>query len=137
MGTKGEGVEMARRDELGGHAMEWWIGRLLQVGVFLAAAVVLAGGIAYLLTHAGPVPDYGTFRGEPATLTSVVGIVRDAFSLSSRGVIQLGVLLLVATPIARVVFSLFTFSWERDWTYVVVTLIVLAVLLYSLAGERL
>jgi uncharacterized membrane protein len=129
-------VDVAHRGAPDEHVMEWWIGRLLQVGVFLAAAVVLVGGIAYLITHTGPAPDYSVFRGEPASLTSAVGVVQDAFSLSSRGVIQLGVLLLVATPIARVIFSLFTFLWERDWTYVVVTMIVLAVLLYALAFER-
>jgi uncharacterized membrane protein len=50
----------------------------------------------------------------------------------AAAVIQLGLLLLVATPVARVIFSVFAFAWERDWLYVLLTLIVLAVLLYSL-----
>lgn len=61
----------------------------------------------------------------------------DALSFRSRGVIQLGLLLLIATPVARVVFSVFAFALQQDRTYVIVTLIVLAVLIYSLAGGHL
>ena len=46
--------------------------------------------------------------------------------------IQLGLLLLIATPILRVAVSTFDFLRERDWLYVTVTLIVLAVLIYGL-----
>jgi uncharacterized membrane protein len=48
---------------------------------------------------------------------------------------QLGLLLLIATPIARVMFSAVAFAMERDRMYVGFTLIVLAVLLYSLFGS--
>jgi uncharacterized membrane protein len=44
-------------------------------------------------------------------------------------------LLLILTPVARVAFSVAAFALERDWTYVAITLIVLAVLIYSLAGR--
>jgi uncharacterized membrane protein len=72
--------------------------------------------------------------GEPTDLRSVSGIVTDALSLQARGIIQLGLLLLVATPVARVAFSAFAFAQQRDRTYVMVTLGVLAVLVYSLVG---
>ena len=55
--------------------------------------------------------------------------------LGGRGIIQLGLLLLIATPVARVVFSVIGFVRQRDFVYVVLTLIVLAVLLYSLFIE--
>ena len=51
-----------------------------------------------------------------------------------EGLIQLGLLLLVATPVARVVFSVFAFARQHDLTYVVLTMMVLAVLIYSLVG---
>jgi uncharacterized membrane protein len=73
------------------------------------------------------------FHGEPADLRSLSGIVTDALSLQSRGIMQLG-LLLIATPVARVAFSVSAFAQQRDRTYVIVTLRVLAVLLYSLVG---
>jgi uncharacterized membrane protein len=102
----------------------------------LAATVVLAGGILYLIRYGTTTPDYRVFRGEPADLRSVSGILADAISLRSRGVIQFGLLLLVATPVARVAFSVFAFARHYDLTYVVLTLIVLAILIYSLAGPH-
>jgi uncharacterized membrane protein len=114
--------------------VEQVLGNLLRVGVMLAASVVLAGGILYLVRYGAAFPDYRVFRGEPADLRSVAGILSDAIRLRSRGLIQLGLLLLVATPVARVVFSVFAFARERDLTYVALTLIVLAVLIYSLFG---
>ena len=110
------------------------MGNLLRAGVSLAAAVVLMGGIFYLIRYHSTSPGYRVFRGEPADLRSVSGILADAIELRSRGLIQLGLLLLVATPVARVVFSVFAFARQHDLTYVVLTLIVLAVLIYSLVG---
>ena len=110
------------------------VGNLLRSGVIASAIVVLAGGIIYLIRYGANLPDYSIFHGEPAEFRSVEGIIRAAFALRSRGLIQLGLLLLVATPVARVVFSVFAFALERDRIYVAVTLIVLAVLVYSLAG---
>jgi uncharacterized membrane protein len=107
---------------------------LLRSGVLLSALVVLAGGILYLIRYGATFPDYRVFRGEPATLRSVSGILTYALSFHTRGVIQLGLLLLVATPVARVAFSILAFALQRDRTYVIITLIVLGVLLYSLAG---
>ena len=110
------------------------IANLLRAGVILAAAVVLVGGMLYLVQHGSTIPDYRMFRGEPAYLRGVPAILRDARALDGRGLIQLGLLLLLATPIARVAFSVVAFGLQRDRTYVAVTLFVLAVLLYSLGS---
>lgn len=110
------------------------VGTLLRVGVLLAAAVVLAGGIAFLARHGAAVPDYHAFRGEPENLRSLAGIVRSAFALDERGVVQLGLVLLVATPIARVAIAGVVFATERDRNYVLVSALVLALLLWSLLG---
>jgi len=109
------------------------VGNLLRIGVLLSAAVVLAGGVLFLWHHGGSVPDYRVFRGEPLDLRSIAGILRDA-SGSGRGLVQLGLLLLVATPVARVAFTAIAFAVERDRTYVLIALLVLALLLKSLAG---
>jgi uncharacterized membrane protein len=110
------------------------MGLLLRTGVIVAASLVLAGGILYLLRHPAPV-NYRTFHGEPRDYRTVSGIIHDAKSLTGRGLIQLGLLLLIATPVARVTFSVFAFIYERDWKYVVFTLIVLGLLLFSLFGR--
>ena len=70
-------------------------------------------------------------------LRSVTGIVRSALGGNSLGVIQLGLLLLIATPVARVALSLVGFVRQADRTYVLITTVVLAILLFSLAGGRL
>ena len=110
------------------------VGNLLRAGVLLSAMVVLGGGVLFLLRHGGSVPNYRVFRGEPVNLRAFAGIVRDAFSGSGRGIIQLGLLILVATPVARVAFTAVAFAFERDRTYVLVALLVLSLLLKSLAG---
>jgi len=108
--------------------------RLLRTGVLLSAMFVLAGGALYLLRHATPVTDYHHFQGEPAEFRTVSGIFHEALAGHGRGLIQLGLLLLIATPIARVAFSLLAFLYRREWTYVLVTLVVLGILFYSLMG---
>ena len=110
------------------------MGLVLRTGVILAAAIVLTGGIVYLTRHPGTVRDYHVFQGEAAEYKSVSAIAHEAMELRGRGLIQLGLLVLIATPIARVAFSLMAFLWQRDWTYVVVTAIVLGLLIYSLFG---
>jgi uncharacterized membrane protein len=110
------------------------MGRLLQTGVILAAAVVLVGGMLYLTRHRLPVTNYRVFQGEPVELRTISGIFDEAIGLRGRGLIQLGLLILIATPVARVAFSFFAFLYQRDWTYVAVTVIVLGLLFYSLFG---
>ncbi len=112
------------------------IGALLRVGVTLAAAIVLFGSVVYLARHGGQIATYGVFRGEPGSLTTVNGIVRGALHMSGSAIIQLGLLILIATPVARVAFSAVAFAIERDYLYVWITLFVLAVLLYSLLGSH-
>ncbi len=117
--------------------LERLLGNLLRIGVLLSAAVVLVGGIFYLAYQGTHIPHYRVFQGEPTGLRSVSGIIRDALGLQSQGVIQLGILILIATPIARVLFSVWAFSRERDRTYVLVTAGVFGLLLFSLLGGRL
>jgi uncharacterized membrane protein len=109
------------------------IGQLLRIGVMLSAAIVFAGGVHYLFQHPGSAPSFHVFHGEPENLRHVSGIVDFAIRLHSRGFIQLGLLILIATPVARVAFSVVGFAGERDGLYVGVTLTVLALLLYSFA----
>ena len=120
------------RETLTDVQVEKTVGNLLRAGVLVAAAVVVLGGILYLAKNGMKRTDYRIFHGEPADLRSPAGIVKDAVDFRSRSLIQLGLLLLIATPVARVIFSVYAFLRQREYTYVVLTLIVLAVLLYSL-----
>ncbi|MGD0510068.1 MAG: DUF1634 domain-containing protein [Terriglobales bacterium] len=111
------------------------LGNLLRTGVLLSAAVVLSGACVYLHRHAHEPADYRVFRGEPSEFRTIPGVIRSVINGRGRGLIQLGLLILIATPIARVAFSVVGFAIERDRLYVAFTLIVLAVLLYSLLGS--
>ncbi len=115
--------------------VERMISNLLRAGVLLAAIVVIVGAVPYLALHPRTHVSYRTFQGEPDYLKTVHGVIGAAFSWNTRAVIQLGLLLLIATPIARVIFSAMAFAVEGDRMYVAFTLIVLAVLLYSLFGS--
>jgi len=117
--------------------VEQIMGNLLRNGVILAAALVLVGGVAYLFRHPGEAIDHRLFHGEPQSLKSVGGIAQLAATGSARGLIQLGLLALIATPIARVLFSVYAFARQHDRLYVWITLVVLALLLYSLIWGRL
>jgi uncharacterized membrane protein len=112
--------------------LEIAIGRMLQIGVLLAATVVFIGGVLYLRQETGPRPDYSHFTGVAERFRSPVEIVPNALHGRARSIIQLGLLILIATPIARVALAAIGFLFERDHLYVCVSLIVLAVLLYSL-----
>jgi len=111
---------------------EQTLGKLLRSGVLISAAVVLAGAVWFLTRHGQEVPNYRTFHGQPPQLSSIAGVLRGAFSGHSRNFIQLGVLLMIFTPVARVGFSVALFALERDRLYVILTLIVFATLLFSL-----
>ncbi len=117
--------------------VETIVANLLRAGVWLAASVVALGGIIFLVRHGREMPQYARFVGEPSEYCTVSGIIRGAATFHGRNIIQLGLLLLIATPVARVAFSVVAFALERDRLYVVITLIVLAVLLFSLAGGHL
>ena len=118
--------------QLDDRKFEQFLGNLLRFGVILAAAVVLAGGVLYLIQHGNQETDYRKFRGLPAYLRNPAQIVGDAWSGDSRGIIQVGILLLIATPVSRVILSVLGFLLQRDRTYVLITILVLGVLLFSL-----
>jgi uncharacterized membrane protein len=113
-------------------ALEQRLGTLLRGGVILSAAVTLIGGIMFLAAHGSELASFHTFRGEPARLRTVGGVIADVARGDSVSIIQLGVLLLIATPIARVLISVIGFARERDWMYVACSLLVFALLTFSL-----
>jgi uncharacterized membrane protein len=114
---------------------EIFLGHLLRTGVLLAALIAFVGGVWFLAQSTGVRKDYRTFQGVPADLSYVPQILHGAITWQPLAVIQLGILVLIATPVARVLFSLLGFAFERDWMYVTVTLVVLTLLLYSLISS--
>lgn len=116
--------------------VEQFIGRLLQFGVLLAAAVTIIGAVLLLAREGGTVADFRVFRGATSNLRSVGDVLRGVAALDGRAITQLGLVLLIATPVARVALTLWAFLRQHDRLYVVVTTIVLALLIYGLAWGR-
>ena len=112
--------------------VEDWVGIMLRTGVLLAAAIVLVGGAMYVVQGHGVRPDYSHFHGEPPQYSTLHGAVSGIATGNPRSIIMFGLLVLIATPIARVGMCIVGFAMERDRLYVVVSSTVLIILLYSL-----
>jgi uncharacterized membrane protein len=110
------------------------IGTLLRAGVITAALLVALGGVTLLAREGLHAADYHSFHGEPSRYRTVDGIIGGAIALDGRAIIQLGVLILIATPIARVALALVAFAQERDVPYVLISSLVFALLLASVVG---
>jgi uncharacterized membrane protein len=110
-----------------------FIGKQLRMGVMIACAIAIVGGIYYLCRHGlEATPKYSRFLGEPDMYTTIAGIFNGIFALKARCIIQFGVVVLLATPIFRVFFSLIAFMKEKDWMYVFITALVLGVIIFSM-----
>lgn len=116
--------------------VELRMGLLLRAGVVLSAALMAAGAIIYLVNHGREYPQYGTFKGEPDNLRGIAPILHGAIAGRGRGLMQLAVLVMIATPVLRVAFSVYAFARQHDRMYVAVSLIVLTLLLYGLIGGQ-
>ncbi|MBS1813298.1 MAG: DUF1634 domain-containing protein [Acidobacteria bacterium] len=126
--------ESLKRDFSGAHdPSRENIGNLLRVGVLIAAAVVVFGGVLYL-AHAprAQKTSFGQFHGESEGLSHLGSIFARAFHGHPAAMIQAGILLLIATPIARVLLAAVTFARVRDWIYAGISCTVLGLLIWSL-----
>jgi uncharacterized membrane protein len=112
--------------------LDGMVGFVLRAGVMLAAGLVLTGGVAFVASHRQAISDHRKFHGEPSGLASIGGILAGAIALDPLYIIQLGLLVLIATPVVRVITCAAGFALERDTMYTIVSLIVLAFLLGSI-----
>ena len=111
--------------------MEMAISRMLRAGVSMAAFVVLVGWMLYLWQAHGVRSDYHHFHGVPSPADRLTPVLEGIRHFDSRSIIRLGILLLIATPIMRVVFCVYSFAAQKDKVYVLISTVVLTVLLYS------
>jgi len=114
------------------HDLDLSVAAMLRFSVTLAALVVVAGGVLSLRQPWSLTPNYTHFHAGCEALRSLSGIVRGTLHLDSQSIIQIGLVILIATPVARVVLCIIGFARQRSTLYVVVSSIVLAILVYSL-----
>jgi uncharacterized membrane protein len=107
------------------------ISGLLRFGLLASALVVLAGGLIFLLRHGGETASYRIFRSEPPSYREIPSILAESVRFRGRGLIMAGLIVLIATPVARVAFSVLAFLRQRDRVYVAATLLVLGILIFS------
>jgi len=110
------------------------VGNLLRVGVYLSMAIVVLGGVIYLTEHGGEKIDYAVFDFNKVSLKTVEGIFSEVLSFKGAAVVQFGLLMLIFTPIARVLMAVISFLIEKDYLYVAIGLLVLAIIMASLSG---
>ncbi len=95
---------------------------VLLAGLVISTALMVAGlglGLMYQRDLPTAVPDLGE-------------VFQRVVALRPSGFLALGLLVLIATPILRVVGSMVAFVYERDWRFAGVTTLVLVVVLVSL-----
>jgi uncharacterized membrane protein len=112
--------------------MQSIIGWILRAGVFISMAIVFIGGVVYIYRHGHTTADYHTFKGVPDFVHNASGIINGIFTFRGRAIIQAGIILLIATPVVRVIFSAIGFVLEKDYLYVGITLIVLLIIFSSM-----
>jgi uncharacterized membrane protein len=110
------------------------IGNLLRGGVLLSMGIVFMGGMVYLFRHGQQLPAYKTFHKQSPEFTTITGVLRGVLGGHGRAIIQLGILVLIATPIARVAFSILGYFVEKDYLYMAITFLVLCIILFSMLG---
>lgn len=119
------------------HWVDTAIATLLRTGVVLSIAIVVLGIIFTFAHH----PDYFSSRPALGTLTSasahfpssIADVVAGVRALRGQSIVMAGLLLLIATPVARVALSIVVFVIERDRLYMSITVTVLIILLIAFA----
>ena len=112
--------------------MDAAIANVLRFGISLAATLMVLGGWFYLKHPTMQPSDYAHFHGSSVDLHNLGKVLTGSRLADSTSVLELGIVLLIATPIARVVLCVVDFARQRDKLYVAVSLGVLLVLCYSL-----
>jgi uncharacterized membrane protein len=99
--------------------MELSIAGMLRFGVSLSAVLVfLGGGVLYLRHPWLKAPADGRFVAEREHLRGIVAVWRGASHLDAKSVIELGILLLIATPIIRIALCIVGFARQKNRLYV-------------------
>ncbi|GAA4096000.1 DUF1634 domain-containing protein [Mucilaginibacter panaciglaebae] len=109
------------------------IGWVLRGGVFLSIGICICGAVIYLFGHGHDIANYHNFKGGPASV-QMDEIVKSIMALKGRAIIQAGIILLIATPILRVLFSAYGFAIEKDYLYTGITVLVLIIIFTSMLG---
>ncbi|WP_316805712.1 DUF1634 domain-containing protein [Pedobacter agri] len=124
----------AKKENINDKDIQVVLGTLLRTGVIISMSIVLIGGIVFLIHNKGVITDYKVFKPELSKFSSIAAIFRGLSTFHGDAIVQFGILMLIFTPIARIVFAIFSFFLERDYLYVLIGFIILAIITISLNG---
>ena len=105
------------------------VGNLLRLGVILSVTTSLIGFIKLYLEGFEMPKNYDQL-GIPSE-NVWQSFWNSLKHFEGMGIIQLGILLLILTPLMRIIFALIGYLKEKDYTYVVISLIVLGIMFVS------
>ncbi|MPT33322.1 MAG: DUF1634 domain-containing protein [Chryseobacterium sp.] len=106
------------------------VGNLLRLGVILSVVTSLIGFVKLFL-EGFKMPKY-KLLDMGSSSEKVWGSFWDSLSKGEgMAIIQLGILLLILTPLVRIIFALIGYLKEKDYVYVVISTIVLVIMVVS------
>ena len=117
------------------HDNKWVVETVLSIvllaGLLAALAVTTIGGGLLMIQQGDTIISFQFFKEESASLSQLDAIVTAALAGDAHSITQLGILMMIATPIARVLSCAILFLFQRDRLYVALSTFVLAILLFS------
>ncbi|MCD9577295.1 DUF1634 domain-containing protein [Flavobacterium soyae] len=129
-----EKSKVMTHEKFGEKSFQTIIGNLLRYGVWISLSVAFIGGIVYLMHHGNDIEDYSVFKENDRNIFEVItAVVNGVISGSGEFLIFFGIILLFLTPVFRVLLSLFSFLIEKDYLYVIITLIVILIIITSIS----
>lgn len=111
--------------------MQHTLANVLRIGVWLATATIALGGIVFLHSKAHTKIVFDVFKPHDATYISVATILSGLKVADGLAIVQLGIFLLILTPVVRVLFAVVGFLKEKDYLYVAIGTLVLLIIFLS------
>jgi uncharacterized membrane protein len=126
----------AEQPAAGPHPMEIGISAVLRTGVLLAGAIILVGIVLFVARGGSGTGPHGlrALLGRDAASVHPGSVLRGVAAGNAVAIIQLGVFVLILTPVARVAMTVVLFAAQRDWIFVAITVAVFLMLVLGLTG---
>lgn len=129
-----EKSKIMQNEKFGEKDFQTIIGNLLRYGVWISLSVAFIGGVVYLMHHGNDIEDYSVFKENDRNIFEVIAAVyHGVIQGNGQYLIFVGIILLFLTPVFRVLLSLFSFLLEKDYLYVIITLIVILIIITSIS----
>lgn len=111
--------------------IETILGNLLSTGVIIASSFMILGAVLFLVRHGLEIPNYEIFKPEIFGFSDFKNLFVGLVAFRSISIMKLGILVLIATPVLRVLFSVCAFAYQKDYMYIIFTAFVLCILIFS------